>query len=59
MTELGEYLAKRSINKLEVSRKTVISKPRLSELKLNESMPKGKRISPNFTGLLGSSLYKV
>ena len=37
MTELGEYLAKRSINKSEVSRKTGISKPRLSELTLKES----------------------
>lgn len=37
MTKLGEYLAKRSINKSEVSRKTGISKPRLGELTLNES----------------------
>ncbi|MEO0556382.1 MAG: helix-turn-helix transcriptional regulator [Bacteroidota bacterium] len=37
MTELGVYLAKRSINKSEVSRKTGISKPRLSELTLKES----------------------
>lgn len=37
MTELGLYLAKKSINKSEVSRKTGISKPRLSELTLNES----------------------
>ena len=37
MTELGEYLAKRSINKSEVSRKTGISKPRLSELTLKQS----------------------
>lgn len=37
MTGLGEYLAKKSINKSEVSRKTGISKPRLSELTLKES----------------------
>ena len=37
MTEFGIYLAKRSINKSEVSRKTGISKPRLSELTLKES----------------------
>ena len=32
MTLLGEYLLKKSINKAEVSRKTGISTPRLSEL---------------------------
>ncbi|MDN5215234.1 helix-turn-helix transcriptional regulator [Fulvivirgaceae bacterium BMA12] len=37
MTELGLYLAKKSISKAEVSRKTGISKPRLSELTLNEN----------------------
>lgn len=37
MTALGTYLAKRSINKSDVSRKTGISKVRLSELTLNES----------------------
>ena len=37
MTALGTYLAKRSINKSEVSRKTGISKVRLSELTLNEN----------------------
>lgn len=37
MTELGLYLAKRSINKSDVSRKTGISKVRLSELTLNEN----------------------
>lgn len=37
MTGLGIYLAKKSINKSEVSRKTGISKPRLSELTLKES----------------------
>ncbi len=37
MTELGVYLSKKSISKAEVSRKTGISKPRLSELTLNET----------------------
>ena len=37
MTVLGEYLAKKSINKSEIARKTGISKPRLSELTLNET----------------------
>ncbi|MES2627501.1 MAG: helix-turn-helix transcriptional regulator [Bacteroidota bacterium] len=37
MTPLGLYLAKRSISKAEVSRKTGISTPRLSELTLNAS----------------------
>jgi hypothetical protein len=37
MTELGEYLAKRSVNKSEVSRKTGISKVRISELTINPS----------------------
>lgn len=37
MTKLGLYLAKRSINKSDVSRKTGISKVRLSELTLNEN----------------------
>ncbi len=32
MTELGLYLAKKSINRADVSRKTGISKTRLSEL---------------------------
>lgn len=35
MTRLGKYLAKRSVNKSEVSRKTGISKVRISELTLN------------------------
>jgi DNA-binding Xre family transcriptional regulator len=35
MTELGLYLAKKSINKAEISRKTGISASRLSELTLN------------------------
>jgi len=37
MTRLGVFLAKRSINKSDVSRKTGISKARLSQLTLNES----------------------
>ena len=35
MTPLGKYLAQRSVNKSEVSRKTGISKVRMSELTLN------------------------
>lgn len=37
MTRLGIFLAKRSINKSEVSRKTGISKARLSQLTLNHT----------------------
>lgn len=37
MTVLGEYLAKRSVNKSEVSRRTGLSKVRISELTLNEN----------------------
>lgn len=37
MTKLGKYLAKKSVNKSEVSRRTGISKARISELTLNES----------------------
>lgn len=37
MTKLGKYLAKKSINKSEVSRRTGISKARVSELTLNTS----------------------
>ncbi|WP_299362158.1 helix-turn-helix transcriptional regulator [Winogradskyella sp.] len=37
MTRLGLYLAKKSINKAEVSRKTGISKSRMSQLSSNES----------------------
>jgi DNA-binding Xre family transcriptional regulator len=37
MTRLGEYLAQKSVNKSDVSRKTGISKARLSELTLKES----------------------
>lgn len=36
MTELGLYLAKKSVNRSDVSRKTGISKTRLSELSNNE-----------------------
>ncbi len=35
MTALGLYLAKKSINKAEIARKTEISASRLSELTLN------------------------
>ena len=35
MTELGLYLAKKSVNKSEISRRTGISKSRLSELSIN------------------------
>jgi DNA-binding Xre family transcriptional regulator len=37
MTKLGEYLAKKSVNRSEVSRKTGLSNPRLSELSTNSS----------------------
>jgi DNA-binding Xre family transcriptional regulator len=37
MTELGLYLARKSINKAEVSRKTGISASRLSELTLKSN----------------------
>lgn len=37
MTSLGLYLAKKSINKAEVSRRTGISKSRLSQLSANET----------------------
>lgn len=36
MTKLGLYLAKKSASKAEISRKTGISKSRISELTLNE-----------------------
>jgi len=39
MTKLGIYLAKKSVNKSEVARKTGLSSPRLSELCTN---PKAK-----------------
>ena len=35
MTKLGLYLAKKSVNKAEVSRRTGISKSRMSQLTLN------------------------
>lgn len=35
MTRLGEYLARKSVNKSEVARKTGLSNPRLSELSTN------------------------
>lgn len=37
MTKLGLYLTKKSINKAEVSRKTGISKSRISQLSSNET----------------------
>tara|TARA_R110002096_G_scaffold419420_1_gene624063 strand:+ start:816 stop:1046 length:231 start_codon:yes stop_codon:yes gene_type:complete len=37
MTELGLYLAKRTVNKAEVSRRTGISKSRLTQLTSNDS----------------------
>lgn len=37
MTELGLYLSKKSVNRSDVSRKTGISKTRLSELSNNTS----------------------
>jgi len=37
MTKLGSYLAKKTVNKAEVSRRTGISTSRLSELTLNPS----------------------
>ena len=39
MTKLGEYFSKKSVNKSEISRKTGLSSPRLSELSTN---PKAK-----------------
>lgn len=37
MTRLGEYLDKRAVNKSHISRRTGISKQRLSELSINET----------------------
>jgi putative transcriptional regulator len=37
MTDLGLYLAKRTVNKAEVSRRTGISKSRLTQLTSNSS----------------------
>lgn len=37
MTKLGKYLEKRSVNKSEVSRRSGLSKARISELTTNSS----------------------
>jgi len=37
MTKLGEFLAKRSVNKSMVARRTGLSKARINELTLNTS----------------------
>ncbi len=37
MTKLGEYLLRKSVNKSEVSRRTGISRARISELTLNSN----------------------
>lgn len=37
LTKLGEYLVKRSANRAEISRKTGLSNPRLSEISTNPS----------------------
>ena len=37
MTELGKYFAKKSVNRSDISRKTGISKTRLSELANNKA----------------------
>jgi len=37
MTKLGEYLERRAVNKSHVSRKTGISKQRMSEISLKET----------------------
>ncbi len=37
MTELGQYISKKSASKAEISKKTGISKSRISELTLNPS----------------------
>jgi DNA-binding Xre family transcriptional regulator len=48
MTELGLFLAKRSVNKAEISRRTGISKPRLSQLSNN-----------NTSKVTAQELYKI
>jgi DNA-binding Xre family transcriptional regulator len=48
MTELGLFLSKRSVNKAEISRKTGISKSRLTQLSNNSS-----------TKLTAEELYKI
>lgn len=37
MTKLGEYLAKKSVNKSMIARKTGLSKARINELTMTES----------------------
>jgi putative transcriptional regulator len=37
LTKLGEYLVKRSANRAEISRKTGLSNPRLSEIATNHN----------------------
>jgi DNA-binding Xre family transcriptional regulator len=37
MTKLGEYLAKKSVNRSEIARKTGLSNPRLSELSISST----------------------
>lgn len=37
MTQLGEYLARKAVNKSHISRRTGISKQRLSELSINKT----------------------
>lgn len=37
MTQLGEYLGRKAVNKSHISRRTGISKQRLSELSINKS----------------------
>ncbi|MBD1364653.1 MULTISPECIES: helix-turn-helix domain-containing protein [Mucilaginibacter] len=48
MTELGLYLTKKSVNKAEISRRTGISKARLTQLSNNKS-----------TKLTVDELYKI
>lgn len=48
MTELGLFLSKRSVNKAEISRKTGISKSRLTQLSNSVS-----------TKLTAEELYKI
>lgn len=48
MTELGLYLAKKSVNKAEIARRTGISKARITQLSNNPS-----------TKLTAIELYKI
>lgn len=48
MTELGLYLSQKSVNKAEISRRTGISKPRLTQLSNNTG-----------TKLTGEEIYKI